>query len=89
MMAAQAAYRSDRLAKTASVQDRGVDIAAGHRIANTKQAEPIFMLRGRLLLVSGDQGADIGNPLIIRMRNKIMINLVIGQSAMFNHHMIG
>jgi hypothetical protein len=45
MMAAQAAHRSDRLAKTASVQDRGVDIAAGHRIANTKQAESIFSNR--------------------------------------------
>ena len=45
MMAAQAAYRSDRLAKTAGVQDRGVDIAAGHRIANKKQAELIFSIR--------------------------------------------
>jgi len=45
MMADQAAHRSDRLAKTVSVQDRGVDIAAGHRIANKKQAEPIFSIR--------------------------------------------
>src|SRR5260221_6582802 len=76
----------ERHAQAQRVVDGGVDVAAGHRVADAVQLERPADRRCGQLRAAGEQGADLAHPVICRLCPQRVVEIVEREPALLDDH---